>query len=151
MKTYNELINEVAAPQSPADKEFVALHRVRKYQAVNYPEHQFKGGTEKDHTKLTTPSNETGVETEVEKEKPHQLGEWREVVAIAELVEAIEGPYAHAFHDAKKVMPAHTHHNLARAFHAMNQGGDEHEELEKHDLHKHNELHPILKKHGIAQ
>jgi hypothetical protein len=78
MKTYNELINEVAAPQSPADKEFVALHRVRKYQAVNYPEHQFKGGTEKDHTKLTVPSNETGVETEVEKEKPRQLGEWRE-------------------------------------------------------------------------
>lgn len=81
-KTYNQLINEVAPAVSPADKEFVALHRVRKYQAVNYPEHQFKGGTEKDHTKLTVPSNETGVESEVEAEKPKPLGEsWRVFVS----------------------------------------------------------------------
>ena len=78
MKNYRDLINEVASAQSPADKEFVALHKIIKKQFVDYPEHQFKGGVGKDHTKLSVPSNETGMDDDVEKEKPKQLGEWRQ-------------------------------------------------------------------------
>lgn len=78
MKTYKQLISEVATAKSPADKEFVALHKIAKTQRVAYPEHQFKGGTEKDHTKLATPANDTGINDEVEKEKPKTIGEWRE-------------------------------------------------------------------------
>jgi hypothetical protein len=76
MKTYRNLINEVARAQSPSDKEFVAIHRVMKKDHPVATEAQFKGGTEKDETKLSHPSNETGVETAVAQERP--LGEsWR--------------------------------------------------------------------------
>jgi hypothetical protein len=82
MKKFLELVNEVAKAVSPADKEFVALHRIVKTQRVAYPEHQFKGGTEKDHTKLTTPSNETGMEDAVAKEKP-VMESWKEYLEEA--------------------------------------------------------------------
>lgn len=103
-KTYNQLVNEVAPAVSPADKEFVALHRVRKYQAVNYPEHQFKGGTEKDHTKLSVPSDETGIETEAKNEKPKPLGEdWRVAISesahIKDAMKAKMSGDMHGYHD----------------------------------------------------
>lgn len=209
MKTYKQIINEVAAAQSPADKEFVALHRIAKKGHPVATEVQFKGGTEKDHTKLSKPSDETGAESAVEKEKPKTLGEWRDHLeesvhmkdAMAarakgddeayhnhmaahfdlqrkagktqsyrdtaearfqehdklakkfekkEVKESADGPYMAAAADAKKVMHKDTHSRIDRAFKAMNDGGDESEELKKHDLHNHKELHPILKKHGIG-
>lgn len=73
MKTFKQILSEVARAQSPADKEFVALHPVDKKQFVRWPESQFKGTTKKDESKMAHPSNETGVEDEIKKEKP--LGE----------------------------------------------------------------------------
>jgi len=70
MKNLHNILMEVAAPQSPADKEFVALHATQKKQFVDYPESQFKGTPEKDETKLAHPSKETGHDEHVEKEKP---------------------------------------------------------------------------------
>lgn len=70
MKTYKQLVAEVAAYVSPADKEFRALHRVQK---VGHPVAagvQFKPNANKDESKLAHPSDATGIETEVEKEKP---------------------------------------------------------------------------------
>lgn len=75
MKTYKELVNEVAAACSPSDKEFVALHKIVKSQRVAYPEHQFKGGTKKDESKISHMSNETGNADAVEKEKPKPVAE----------------------------------------------------------------------------
>lgn len=72
MKTFKQLVNEVAAHQSPADKEFRALHKVQK---TNHPvatEAQFKGGTKKDQSKLAHTSNETGMVDDVKKEQPIQ-------------------------------------------------------------------------------
>lgn len=88
MKTFKQLISEVARAQSPADKEFVALHPVSKKQFVKYPEGQFKGTTHKDTSKEAHMSNVTGMEDEVEKEKP--LGE----ELIAELSKATLASYA---------------------------------------------------------
>lgn len=85
MSRFKEILAEVARAQSPGDKEFVALHKVEKKQFVQYPETQFKGGTEKDHSKMAHPSNETGVESDVEKEKP--LGESLEEVVEQNLQE----------------------------------------------------------------
>jgi hypothetical protein len=44
MKRYRDIITEVAAAVSPADKAFKALHPVKKYQFVKYDEVQFKAG-----------------------------------------------------------------------------------------------------------
>lgn len=70
MKTYNEMLSEVARAVSPSDKEFIGLHKIKKTSFLNTPEHQFKGGTKKDKSKLAEPSDDTGVETEVKKERP---------------------------------------------------------------------------------
>ena len=69
---FMDALNEIARAQSPADKEFVALHPVEKKEIVKYPEHQFKGGTgvKKDKSKLTHSSNATGMVDDIAKEKP---------------------------------------------------------------------------------
>lgn len=70
MKTYKQLVAEVAAYVSPADKEFRALHRVKKVSHPVATGVQFKPNVNKDESKLAHPSDATGIETEVEKEKP---------------------------------------------------------------------------------
>jgi hypothetical protein len=70
MKTFKQMISEVARAVSPADKEFVALHKIEKKQFTKNPEHQFKGGTKKDHTKLADQSNDTGMVDDVKTQHP---------------------------------------------------------------------------------
>ena len=70
MKTYKQLVAEVAAYVSPADKEFRALHKVQKVGHPVASSAQFKSDVNKDESKLAHPSDATGIETEVEKEKP---------------------------------------------------------------------------------
>lgn len=70
MKSFLQLIGEVAKAVSPADKEFVALHRIAKTQKVAWPSAQFDGGTVKDHSKLSEPSDATGIKADIEKETP---------------------------------------------------------------------------------
>lgn len=70
MKTFKQVLAEIATAKSPADKEFVALHTTTKKQFTKHPETQFKGGTKKDHSKAAGPSNATGMEDDVNATKP---------------------------------------------------------------------------------
>jgi DNA-directed RNA polymerase alpha subunit len=137
MKSYKQIIHEVAPPVSPGDKEFVALHPVTKKQFVRWPEHQFKGGTKKDHTKTAVASDATGMETQAEKEKKG-------------IVSEESSPYTKACEEAKGVMLPSMHSKLNKAFGEMHHGADEVDTLKKHGLHDNEQLKPILKKHSIG-
>lgn len=72
MKTFKQLVAEVATHVSPADKEFRALHKVQKVGHPVATGAQFKPNVNKDESKLAHPSDLTGVETDVKKETPGQ-------------------------------------------------------------------------------
>lgn len=68
-------LSEMTQAQSPADKEFTALHTVQKKGAPDATEAQFKAThpVKKDESKLAHPSNATGMVDDVAKTTP--LGE----------------------------------------------------------------------------
>jgi len=81
-----KFLSEMTAAQSPADKEFEALHPVKKTDAPAATEAQFKGVTvAKDESKLTHSSNATGMVDDLAKTKP--LGESFEDVVEQNLQE----------------------------------------------------------------
>ena len=77
-----QFLSEMNANQSPGDKEFEALHPVKKTDAPAATEAQFKGvATKKDESKLTHSSNATGMVDAVNREKPIVVeGSFEEIV-----------------------------------------------------------------------
>lgn len=100
MKNLHKILAEMTQAQSPADKAFVALHPVKKTEFVDYPETQFKATTKKDHSKMVQPSNATGMEDDIEKEKPKAVAEAEQ---IDELSKSTLGSYIKKSADSARV------------------------------------------------
>lgn len=124
MKTYKQIISEVAPAVSPADKEFVAMHPVTKKQFVRWPENQFKGGTAKDHSKLAKPDPNGEMQAQADREKPNVSESFRALEESKKNPKDHGGGYVGVNDNEKNKESGHIEYALMTAKHMRHHGLD---------------------------
>lgn len=119
-----------------------------RYMSPEYHENMHKHYSEQAKRKDVTDSYRSkAANLAAEHKKKMKSSPFSESYDVAE---GLEGPYQHAYHEAKKVLHPQHHAAAAKAFASMESGDDEDSALKRHGLHKIKELKPVLNKYKIG-